>query len=61
MVAVTLDKLVVSYVKKGDPEKARAALARSVAIRAHFLAVGLSLQGARCHFGKAVASGRGAV
>ncbi len=44
MVAVTLDKLVVFYVKKGQPEKAREALARSVAIRAHFLAVGLSLQ-----------------
>lgn len=44
MVAVTLDKLVVFYLKKGEPEKAREALARSVAIRAHFLAVGLSLQ-----------------
>jgi hypothetical protein len=44
MVAVTLDKLVVFYVKKGEPDKARAALARSVAIRARFLAVGLSLQ-----------------
>lgn len=44
MVAVTLDKLVVFYVKEGQPEKAREALARSVAIRAHFLAVGLSLQ-----------------
>jgi tetratricopeptide (TPR) repeat protein len=44
MVAVTLDKLVVFYVKEGEPEKAREALARSVAIRAHFLAVGLSLQ-----------------
>jgi tetratricopeptide (TPR) repeat protein len=44
MVAVTLDKLVVFYVKEGEPEKARAALARSVAIRTHFLAVGLSLE-----------------
>ena len=44
MVAVTLDKLVVFYVKEGELEKARAALARSVAIRANFLAVGLSLQ-----------------
>jgi hypothetical protein len=59
MVAVTLDKLVVFYVKKGDPEKARAALARSVAIRAHFLAVGLSLQGARCHFGRPSRAGEG--
>lgn len=46
MVAVTLDKLVVFYVKKGDPEKARDALARSVAIRASFLADGLSIQAA---------------
>jgi tetratricopeptide (TPR) repeat protein len=46
MVAVTLDKLVVFYVKEREPEKAREALARSVAIRAHFLAVGLSLQAA---------------
>jgi hypothetical protein len=44
MVAVTLDKLVVFYIKKGEPDKAREALARSVAIRANFLAVGLSLQ-----------------
>jgi tetratricopeptide (TPR) repeat protein len=44
MVAVTLDKLVVFYAKAGEPQKAREALARSVAIRAHFLAVGLSLQ-----------------
>lgn len=46
MVAVTLDKLVVFYVKKGEPDKAREALARSVAIRARFLAVGLSIQAA---------------
>jgi len=46
MVAVTLDKLVVFYMKEGKPEKARAALARSVAIRARFLAVGLSHQAA---------------
>lgn len=46
MVAVTLDKLVVFYVKKGEPEMARQALARSVAIRARFLADGLSIQAA---------------
>jgi tetratricopeptide (TPR) repeat protein len=46
MVAVTLDKLVVFYVKKGEPEMARDALARSVAIRARFLADGLSIQAA---------------
>lgn len=46
MVAVTLDKLVVFYVKKGEPAMARAALARSVAIRARFLADGLSIQAA---------------
>lgn len=46
MVAVTLDKLVVFYVKKGEPEVARDALARSVAIRARFLADGLSIQAA---------------
>jgi len=46
MVAVTLDKLVVFYAKAGEPEKAREALARSVAVRADFLAVGLSLQAA---------------
>jgi tetratricopeptide (TPR) repeat protein len=44
MVAVTLDKLVVFYVKKGEPDQAREAFARSVAIRARFLAVGLSIQ-----------------
>ena len=42
MVAITLDKLVVFYAKEGKPDKAREALARSVAIRARFLAVGLS-------------------
>jgi tetratricopeptide (TPR) repeat protein len=46
MVAVTLDKLVVFYVKKGEPDMARDALARSVAIRARFLADGLSVQAA---------------
>jgi tetratricopeptide (TPR) repeat protein len=46
MIAVTLDKLVVFYTKAGEPEKARGALARSVAIRARFLAVGLSHQAA---------------
>jgi tetratricopeptide (TPR) repeat protein len=44
MVAIVLDKLVVFYTKEGLPEKAREALARSVAIRARFLAVGLSHQ-----------------
>jgi len=44
MVAVALDKLVVFYAKAGEPAKAREALARSVAIRARFLAVGLSHQ-----------------
>lgn len=46
MVAVTLDKLVVFYARQGETEKARAALARSVDIRARFLAVGLSHQAA---------------
>ena len=46
MVAVTLDKLVVFYANEDKPEKARAALARSVAIRARFLALGLSHQAA---------------
>jgi tetratricopeptide (TPR) repeat protein len=46
MIAVTLDKLVVFYTRAGRPEKARDALARSVAIRARFLAVGLSQQAA---------------
>jgi tetratricopeptide (TPR) repeat protein len=44
MVAVVLDKLVVFYARQGDLEKAREALARSVAIRSQFLAVGLSHQ-----------------
>jgi tetratricopeptide (TPR) repeat protein len=46
MVAVTLDKLVVFYNRQGQTEKARQALARSVDIRASFLAVGLSHQAA---------------
>jgi tetratricopeptide (TPR) repeat protein len=46
MVAVTLDKLVVFYAKQGKTDEAREALARSVDIRARFLAVGLSHQGA---------------
>jgi Tetratricopeptide repeat len=46
MLAVTLDKLVVFFAKEGKPEKARDALARSVAIRARFLAVGLVQQAA---------------
>ncbi len=46
MVAVVLDKLVVFYARQGDLEKARDALARSVAIRSGFLAVGLSHQAA---------------
>ena len=44
MVAITLDKLVVFYARAEKPEKAREALARSVDIRARFLAAGLSLQ-----------------
>lgn len=44
MVAVTLDKLVVFYARQGKSDKAREALARSVDIRARFLAVGLSHQ-----------------
>jgi tetratricopeptide (TPR) repeat protein len=44
MVAITLDKIVVFYARRGELEKARQALARSVAIRARFLAVGLSHQ-----------------
>ena len=46
MVAVVLDKIVVLYAKQNKPEEAREALARSVAIRARFLAVGLSQQAA---------------
>jgi tetratricopeptide (TPR) repeat protein len=46
MVAVVLDKLVVFYAKEGEIDKARQALARSVAIRSGFLAVGLSHQAA---------------
>ena len=46
MVAVVLDKLVVFYAQEGELEKAREALARSVNIRAQFLAVGLSHQAA---------------
>jgi tetratricopeptide (TPR) repeat protein len=47
MVAVTLDKLVVLYDKWNRPAEAREAMARSVAIREHFLAVGLSQQAAQ--------------
>ena len=46
MIAVVLDKLVAFYVKEGQHEKAREALARSVAIRARFFGVGLSHQAA---------------
>jgi tetratricopeptide (TPR) repeat protein len=46
MIALTLDKLVVLYQKSGDMDKAREALARSVAIRARFLALGLAHQAA---------------
>jgi len=46
MVAVVLDKLVVFYAKESEVEKAREALARSVAISSQFLAVGLSHQAA---------------
>jgi tetratricopeptide (TPR) repeat protein len=44
MVAVVLDKIVVLYAKQNKPEEAREALARSVSIRARFLAIGLSQQ-----------------
>ena len=47
MVAVTLDKIVVLYTKWNRPVEARDALARSIAIREHFLAVGLSQQAAQ--------------
>jgi tetratricopeptide (TPR) repeat protein len=47
MVAVTLDKLVVLYTKWNRPAEAREAMARSVGIREHFLAVGLSQQAAQ--------------
>jgi tetratricopeptide (TPR) repeat protein len=46
MIAVTLDKLVVFYAKQARTKEAREALARSVSIRARFLAVGLSHQAA---------------
>jgi tetratricopeptide (TPR) repeat protein len=46
MIAVILDKIVVLYAKQNKPDEAREALARSVAIRARFLAVGLSQQAA---------------
>jgi len=46
MVAVTLDKIVLLYTKWNRPFEARKALTRSVAIREHFLAVGLSQQAA---------------
>ena len=46
MVAVTLDKMVVFYRQEGKPDKAKEALERSIAIRARFLAVGLSHQAA---------------
>lgn len=46
MVAVTLDKIVVLYKTWNRIPEARAALARSVTIREHFLAVGLSHQAA---------------
>jgi tetratricopeptide (TPR) repeat protein len=46
MVAVVLDKIVVLYAKQNKPDEAREALARSVSIRARFLAVGLSQQAA---------------
>jgi len=46
MVAVTLDKIVVLYTRWNRPAEAREALARSIAIRERFLAVGLSQQAA---------------
>lgn len=41
MIAVILDKLLVFYAREGKPAKSREALARSVSIRARFLALGL--------------------
>jgi len=46
MVAVTLDKLVVFYARQGKTQQAREALARSIDIRARFLAVGLAHEAA---------------
>jgi tetratricopeptide (TPR) repeat protein len=46
MVAVTLDKLVVFYARQGKSDEAREVLARSVDIRARFLALGLAHQAA---------------
>jgi tetratricopeptide (TPR) repeat protein len=45
MVAVVLDKLVVFYAEQKKLAQAKEALARSVAVRERFLAVGLSHQG----------------
>jgi tetratricopeptide (TPR) repeat protein len=44
MVAVALDKVAVFYADQKKFDEARAALERSTAIRAHFLATGLSQQ-----------------
>jgi tetratricopeptide (TPR) repeat protein len=44
MVAVALDKVAVFYAEQKKFDEARAALERSTAIRAHFLATGLSQQ-----------------
>jgi tetratricopeptide (TPR) repeat protein len=44
MVAVALDKVAVFYADQKKFDQARAALERSTAIRAHFLATGLSQQ-----------------
>jgi tetratricopeptide (TPR) repeat protein len=58
MVAVVLDKIVVLYAKQNKPDEAREALARSVAIRARFLAVGLSQQAADAVAAKHVAQAK---
>ena len=46
MVAVKLDKLADFYFKEGKPQEAKETLARSVEIRARFLALGLAQQAA---------------
>jgi tetratricopeptide (TPR) repeat protein len=58
MVAVVLDKIVVLYAKQNKPDEAREVLARSVSIRARFLAVGLSQQAADAVAGKHMGQAR---
>jgi hypothetical protein len=52
MVAITLDKLAALYLKEGKADKAREASARSITIRARFLAVSLLHQA-----GEAISAG----